>query len=173
MDIDSTLIREYAHPMNSTQAAETALHFFHEGYSCAQSVLAPFAGQLGISTEQALRLSSAFGAGLGRMRGTCGALSSLCMIAGHCHGNTEGSVEGKEHIYTLVRSLADDFRREFGSITCRELLHLDNSQTESARPQARSDSYYASRPCERCVAFCARKAQNLLSRGSSSLLPPL
>lgn len=163
MDIDSAPLRGYALRMDSSQAASAALDFFHQGYSCAQSVLAPFAGHLGISTEQALLLSSAFGAGLGRMRGTCGALSSLCMIAGHCHGNTEGTVEGKEHIYSLVRTLADDFRREFGSITCSDLLQINFPQNESARPQERSASYYASRPCDRCVAFCARKAQGLLS----------
>lgn len=149
--------------MDCSQAAEAALDFFHQGYSCAQSVLAPFAEQLGISTEQALRLSSAFGAGLGRMRGTCGALASLCMVAGHCHGNTKGTVEGKEHIYSLVRTLADDFRREFGSIACSDLLQITALQNESARPQERSASYYASRPCERCIAFCARKARDLLS----------
>ena len=163
MDIDRGAPPRYAWRMDSTPAAEAALTFFHRGYRCAQSVLAPFAGQLGITTEQALRFASGFGAGMGRMRGTCGALSSLCMIAGHCHGNTEGTAEGKEHIYKLIRTLAGEFSNEFGSITCSKLLNLPDNVVESARPEERSAEYYAARPCERCIAFCAERAQVLLN----------
>lgn len=147
--------------MNS--APQDALDTFHQGYSCAQSVLAPFAEALGMSRPEALRLSSAFGAGLGRMRGTCGAFSSLCMVAGHCCGNTEGSVEGKERIYSLVRRLAGRFRAEFGTLSCRELLQLPENCEESATPSARTAAYYEARPCERCIAFCARQAAELLN----------
>lgn len=150
-------------------AQQDALDTFHQGYSCAQSVLAPFAEALGLSRQEALRLSSAFGAGLGRMRGTCGAFSSLCMVAGHCYGNTEGSVEGKERIYVLVRQLAERFRAEFGTLSCRELLHLPEGCEESARPSARSEDYYETRPCERCIAYCAREAAELLAGRGSSL----
>ena len=144
--------------------AETrALEYFHQGFNCAQSVFAAFATQVGLNTEAALRFSSAFGAGLGRMRGTCGAFSGLCMVAGFCQGNLTGQPEDKERIFTLTRSLADDFKAEFGTLTCRELLHLDEEMESSARPNERTAAYYDARPCERCVAFCARKAHALLS----------
>lgn len=146
-------------PMN---AEARALDYFHQGYNCAQSVFAAFAAQVGMSNEAALRFSSAFGAGLGRMRGTCGAFSGLCMVAGFCQGNLTGQPEEKERIFTLTRALADDFKAEFGTLTCRELLHLDEKMEPSARPNERTEAYYAARPCERCVAFCARKAQELL-----------
>ena len=145
--------------------AETrALEYFHQGYNCAQSVFAAFAPQVGMSEEAALRFSSAFGAGLGRMRGTCGAFSGLCMVAGYCQGNLTGQPEEKEIIFSLTRALADDFKAEFGTLTCRELLHLDEEMEQSARPNERTEVYYAARPCERCVAFCARKAQEQLTR---------
>ena len=144
--------------------AETrALEYFHQGFNCAQSVFAAFATQVGLSEEAALRFSSAFGAGLGRMRGTCGAFSGLCMVAGFCKGNLTGQPEDKERIFSLTRALADDFKAEFGTLTCRELLHLDEEMESSARPTERTEAYYAARPCGRCVAFCARKAQALLS----------
>ena len=143
-------------------AEARALDYFHQGYNCAQSVFAAFAAQVGMSDEAALRFSSAFGAGLGRMRGTCGAFSGLCMVAGFCQGNLTGQPEEKERIFTLTRALADDFKAEFGTLTCRELLHLDEEMEPSARPNERTEAYYAARPCERCVAFCARKAQELL-----------
>lgn len=142
--------------------AECALEFFHRGYNCAQSVVAPFASELGITEDMALRLSSAFGAGLGRMRGTCGAFSGLCMVAGHCHGNLTGEPEDKEVIFSLTRRLAEEFKAEFGTLSCRELLHLDEEAQEGARPSERTAAYYAARPCERCVAFCAARAARLL-----------
>lgn len=143
-------------------AEDKALHYFHQGFNCAQSVFTAMADRLGLDESCALRLSSAFGAGLGRMRGTCGAFAGLCMIAGFCKGNLSGNPEEKEIIFSLTRSLAEEFKAEFGTLTCRELLHLDVEMEESARPGDRTSVYYNERPCERCVAFCARKAQELL-----------
>lgn len=143
-------------------AQEKALAYFHRGYNCAQSVFTPFAEQLGLSETSALLVSSAFGAGIGRMRGTCGAFSGLCMVAGFCRGNLTGDPADKEKIFALTRELAEAFRQEFGSLLCRELLHLNEGEEESARPSDRTAAYYAARPCERCVAFCAKQAERLL-----------
>lgn len=143
-------------------AQDRALAYFHRGFNCAQSVFTPFAERLGLSEEAALRVSSAFGAGLGRMRGTCGAFSGLCMVAGFCKGNLSGIPEDKEKIFALTRELAESFKTEFGTLLCRELLHLNEGEQESARPSDRTDAYYAARPCERCVAFCAAQADRLL-----------
>lgn len=148
----------------STTAEQRALAYFHRGYNCAQSVFAAFAEDLGLSEELALRLSAGFGAGVGRMRGMCGAFSGLTMVAGYCKGNLTGVPEDKEVVFSLVRELAESFKAEFGTLTCRELLHLDEGVQEGARPNERTQAYYAARPCEHCVAFCARKAADLLRR---------
>lgn len=147
----------------NTPAAERALAYFHQGFNCAQSVFAAFAQEMGISEEQALRFSAGFGAGVGRMRGMCGAFSGLTMVAGHCKGNLCGVPEEKEVIFALVREQADAFKAEFGTLTCRELLHLDEQTQEGARPSERTQAYYDARPCERCVAFCATQAAQLLA----------
>ncbi len=140
----------------------SALDFFHRGYSCAQSVLVPFAARLGLSEELALRLAAGFGAGIGRMRETCGAFCGLTFIAGFCRGNLRGDSGEKEAIFSLVREEAAAFRAEFGTLRCRELLHLDEAAQEGARPSERSTAYYAARPCERCVAFCEERAKALI-----------
>ena len=145
------------------EASTKALDYFHRGFNCAQSVFAAFADQVGMSERDALLFSSAFGAGLGRMRGTCGAFAGLCMVAGFCKGNLTGKPEEKEIIFSLTRELAETFKQKFGTLTCRELLHLDEEMEVSARPSDRTSNYYASRPCERCVAFCADTAQSLLN----------
>lgn len=153
-------------------AESKALEYFHKGFNCAQSVFAAFADQVGLSEDAALRFSSAFGAGLGRMRGTCGAFSGLCMVAGFCKGNLSGNPDEKEIIFSLTRQLAEDFKAEFGTLTCRELLHLDEEMEVSARPNERTSAYYAARPCEQCVAFCARKAQELLTKAEHTASSP-
>lgn len=144
------------------QTADKALAYFHQGYNCAQSVFAACAAEVGLSEQQALRLAAGFGAGVGRMRGMCGAFSGLTLVAGHCKGNLTGNPEDKEVVFALVRELAAAFTAEFGTLTCRELLHLDATVQEGARPGERTKAYYDSRPCERCVAFCAAQAANLL-----------
>lgn len=149
--------------LTTMNTEDKALHYFHQGFNCAQSVFAALADQIGMNEEAALRFSSAFGAGLGRMRGTCGAFSGLCMVAGFCKGNRTGNPEDKEIIFSLTRALAEEFRNEFGTLTCRELLHLDEEMESSARPSERTSTYYAARPCERCVAFCAKRAQQLIN----------
>ena len=142
---------------------EKATEYFRQGYNCAQSVFAAFAAEMGLPEDTALRLPSAFGAGLGRMRGTCGAFSGLAMVAGFKHGNLTGDPAEKERIFALTRQLADSFRSEFGTLQCRELLHLPEDAREGARPQERTAAYYAARPCERCVAFCAARAAEILA----------
>lgn len=143
---------------------ENAIIYFHRGYNCAQSVFAAFAEEMGLSEDAALRLPAAFGAGLGRMRGTCGAFSGLALIAGFKHGNLSPDPADKERIFALTRKLADDFCAKFGSLQCRELLHLPPDAEEGARPSERTAAYYASRPCERCVAFCAARAAEILGK---------
>ena len=154
--------------LTAMQAEEKALHYFHQGFNCAQSVFAAMADQVGMSETAALRFSSAFGAGLGRMRGTCGAFSGLCMVAGFCRGNLTGNPEDKEIIFSLTRELAEAVIMEFGSLNCRDLLHLDTEMEKSARPSERTSDYYAARPCERCVAFCASLAQKLIDDSANS-----
>ena len=148
--------------MNNTTAEHAALEYFHRGFNCAQSVFTACAEDVGLSEEMALKLSAGFGAGVGRMRGMCGAFSGLTLVAGYCKGNLSGVPEDKEIVFSLVRELAEAFKQEFGTLTCRELLHLEDEMEASARPNDRTSAYYANRPCEQCVKFCANKAKFLL-----------
>lgn len=143
-----------------------AVKTFEEGYNCAQSVFSTYADCFGMDRETALRMSSAMGAGVGRMREVCGAVSSMAMLAGLKEGNSDPqNEEAKEHIYALVRQMSAKFREEYDSILCRELLGLDGVE-ESAKPSIRTPEYYASRPCSGIIA-CASKIieEMLLNKG--------
>lgn len=127
---------------------------FEQGYNCAQSVFGAFAQDCGISQETAMLLASPFGGGMGRMREVCGAVSGMFMAAGILNGyNDPKSIEEKKKTYQMVQELAERFRRENGSIICRELLGIDGKDV-SAEPSLRTAAYYKKRPCS-CLVECA------------------
>ena len=135
---------------------DTALELFAEGYNCAQAVFAAFSDKYGIDKDTAMKLSSSFGGGMGRMREVCGAVSGMFMVAGLETGATEGAdADGKAANYAKVRELAEKFKAENGSIICRELLGLDKAQKESHVPEARTPAYYQKRPCAEMVKMAA------------------
>ena len=55
--------------------ADRAEELFRMGYNCSQSVYAAFAEEFGISIEEAAKKASPFGAGFGKLREVCGAVS--------------------------------------------------------------------------------------------------
>lgn len=155
--------------MDSEERIKQAVDNFMSGFNCAQSVVSAFADEYGFTREQALRMSASFGAGIGRMRLTCGAVCGMLMLAGLEHCALEGSDRrSKAENYALVRRLAEEFRRRNGSITCRELLGLRKAE-RSAVPEERTPQYYATRPCARMIESAAR----IWTEHIEGKLPPL
>ena len=135
--------------------SEKAVNNFKTGYNCAQSVFLAFAEDFGIDRETALKLSSSFGGGMGRLREVCGTVSSMFAIAGLKEGYTSpNDDETKAKHYELIQSLADDFKSKFNTIICRELLELPEGK-DSPIPSKRTEEYYQTRPCEAFVRYAA------------------
>ena len=135
---------------------------FREGYNCAQSVFAAYADLFGMDTKTALKMSSAMGGGIGRMREVCGAVSAMAMLAGLKEGNDDPeNEEQKAHIYELVRHMAALFKEQQNTIICRELLGIEGME-ESAKPSQRTPEFYASRPCGRIIACAAEIIEEVL-----------
>ena len=127
---------------------------FKQGYNCAQSVLGAFHDEIGMSFEEALKLASSFGGGMGRMREVCGAVSSMFMIAGIKKGYISPNDDvTKEKHYALIQNLAEKFKKEYGTIICRELLGEDDN---SPVPSKRTEQYYQERPCENFIKTAAK-----------------
>lgn len=146
----------------SEARTEYALSLFKSGYNCAQSVFAAYADLLGMDTETALKMSSAMGGGIGRMREVCGTVSAMAMLAGLKEGNADPeNEEAKEHIYALVRRMSALFKEQQGTIICRELLGIEGME-ESAKPSIRTPEFYASRPCGRIIACAAEIIEDVL-----------
>ncbi len=125
---------------------QIAEEYFKNGYNCAQSVFLTYADKYGFDKETALKLSSSFGGGMGRLREVCGAVSMMFLIAGLEKGYTENNNdEIKAKHYTLIQDLAKQFKQKHGTIVCRELLGLDGE--DNPIPSKRTSQYYAERPC--------------------------
>ena len=143
-----------------------AVALFKQGYNCSQSVVAAFADLYGFSEEQALRMAASFGGGIGRMRQTCGAACGMFLLAGLETGAVRGDDrEGKAANYALGQELAEEFRRRNGSLICAELLGLKQPEG-SSQPEARTEQYYAKRPCVQMVEEAARIWAEYLTRAA-------
>lgn len=141
-------------PMKSR--VEDAAALFLSGYNCCQSTFVPYAEQLGMGREQALKLSCSLGGGMGRMREVCGAVSGMALIAGLVCGNTDPhNQEAKTKNYETVRKMAEEFKKQHQTIICREILGLQEAE-KSAAPSERTPEYYKARPCVRMVETAAK-----------------
>ncbi|MBQ8038481.1 MAG: C_GCAxxG_C_C family protein [Lachnospiraceae bacterium] len=134
---------------------EKAKELFQEGYNCSQAVLGAFCDECGMDFETAMKLSSSFGGGMGRLREVCGAVSGMFMVAGLIYGydDPKGQKDKTEH-YERIQALAQEFKEKNGSIVCRELLGLSEKKSVPT-PEVRTEQYYQKRPCPEMVKMAA------------------
>ena len=129
-----------------SEKSEKAKELFKQGYNCSQSVLAVFCEELGMDIDTAMKISSSFGGGMGRMREVCGTVSGMFMVAGLAFASSSDSAIEKGQHYKRIQELARRFKEQNGSIICRELLQGVESST-SPTPSERTETYYKKRPC--------------------------
>ncbi|HKL73859.1 MAG TPA: C-GCAxxG-C-C family protein, partial [Clostridia bacterium] len=100
-------------------------------------------------------LSSSFGGGMGRLREVCGAVSGMFIVAGLLYGyDNPVDKKAKTDHYKLIQELAAEFKKENGSIVCRELLGL-GKEADTPVPDDRTKEYYSKRPCVELVGIAA------------------
>jgi len=106
---------------------EQALKQFNEqGANCAQAVLSAFAKEHALDEKQAMNLAACFGAGIGRLGFTCGAVTGACMVLGLRHGqDMADGLEGRNRVYGMVQDFAGRFRERFGQLDCAALTSCD------------------------------------------------
>lgn len=147
---------------------ERAIELFKQGYNCAQSVFGAFSEDLGVDFKTAVKTSSSFGAGMGRLREVCGAVSGMFMVVGYKYGYTDPKdYAAKTEHYKLIQELANKFKEITGSIICRELLGL-NEKSSSPVPEIRTASYYKKRPCAELVGIAARIVEEIINKNKKT-----
>ena len=84
--------------MSNEKRVQQAVDAFMNGKSCSQAVFCVYGPALGIAEEAALRISGAFGGGMGNLSEACGAATGAFMAIG-----AKGLP--KEETYKLVTSI--------------------------------------------------------------------
>lgn len=146
-----------------SEKAEKAKELFKQGYNCSQAVLGVFCEELGLDFDTAIKISSSFGGGMGRMREVCGTVSGMFMAAGLAFSTKDNN---KAEQYKIVQELAKRFKDKNGSIICRELLEGIESST-SPTPSERTKSYYKKRPCIELVGDSVEIFEEFLKEKSA------
>ena len=110
--------------------AEEARKQFKKGFHCAPAVLSTYSEQLGLEKALALKIACGFGAGIGRMGRTCGAVTGALMVIGLKYGQVNlADEESSQRTYTLVKEFIDRFTALHSSIECKELIGYDLSDS--------------------------------------------
>lgn len=130
---------------------------FPTRFNCAQTLFSLHAEELGFSEETALRLSSGFGGGMACAE-TCGAVTGSYLVIGMRHGNVSSEPEAKAKTKQMIQDFNTRFKKEHGSLICKELIGYDISTPEGAAGAAANDVFY-----KQCPAF-VKTACDLLEK---------
>jgi C_GCAxxG_C_C family probable redox protein len=145
---------------------EQAVSCFTSGLNCSQSVLSTYAEDFGLHREVALKLAAGFGGGMGRMAGTCGAVTGAFMVLGLKHGPVSADdQQGKETVYQRLREFAKRFEARNGTTVCRDLIQCDIATPEGLA-LARQERRFAT-VCPKFVQDAAEILEEML--GNSAL----
>lgn len=119
------------------------------GYNCAQAVVCTYCDLLGAEEQAAFCMSEGFGAGMGNMESTCGALSGAVMLAGlkSSDGNMEAP-KTKGKTYGLSKEITRRFQEKCGATVCKELKGI-----ETGKPKY---------DCADCIRTAAAIAEDVL-----------
>ncbi len=134
--------------------ADKACELFVGGANCAQAVFAAFCDKTGLDEAYALKLSSSFGGGMGKLREVCGAVSGMFMVAGALYGYDYNDDAKKQAHYELIQEMAAKFTDVHQTIICRDLLNLP-IKVDTPVPTKRDEAFYKARPCVRFVETAA------------------
>lgn len=103
--------------------ADEATTKFMDGLNCAQSVAISFCKELNIEEDLLRKITSGFGAGIGRRQEVCGAVSGGIMALGLKYDSIDFRTENKEIVFLKVNEFINEFTDVHGSIICRQLLN--------------------------------------------------
>lgn len=133
----------------NSSLGEKALRLFSNDYSCSQAVLLTMAEHWKLENDLLAKVSFAFGGGMG-CGSVCGAVTSGIMAIGLKWGTSEASGKSMETgvlNFKLAGAFCRQFKKQNGSIVCKELIGLDLSDPVQMKKAFDENAY------ERCPSF--------------------
>jgi len=138
-----------------TTRKEKALELYRRRFNCAQAVFTAYRQADRVDEEAALRLATAFGAGVARTGAElCGAVSGALMALSMRHGcDDDRALEAKAKTYEVARDFMGRFGRRFGGCRCEQVLGL-NLGTPEGFQRAQDEKLFETR-CLEAVTLAA------------------
>lgn len=126
-----------------------ALENHKKGYNCAQAVACAFCDLVGEDENTLFKMAEGFGAGMGGMQCTCGAVSGAIILAGLKESSGDiNNPTTKAKTYMLSKQIVDNFREKNSSLVCKELKGIETNKIL--------------RSCDGCIEDAARIAYMVL-----------
>jgi len=114
--------------------SELAVEIFTNGFNCTQAVFSSHSENYGLDTTFAKKIGGAFIGGIANNGEVCGAVVGALMLIGLEYGQyIEGDVDSKQKTIKKTNDFLQKFKKEYGSIICRDLLKYDISKEEEAQ----------------------------------------
>ena len=133
-----------------------------ESATCAQSIMAVYGPEVGLSIEQSLQIGSSLGGGIGYQQHICGAINAGAIIIGLKHGNSvHGDMEKKNRAIKLAGDFVLECQQILGNIQCSELIKLDLNNAEEVS-KANADGLF-DRVCNNAILKCAEILEKYLN----------
>lgn len=128
---------------------ERALENHKKGMNCAQAVACAFADALNMDENVLFQMAEGFGAGMGGMEATCGAVSGAVMLSGIKNSSADVTKPvTKASTYQLSKEISKQFQEKNGTLVCRELKGVETKK--------------ALRSCDGCIEDAAAIAEKVL-----------
>jgi len=135
---------------------------FNAGYNCAESVLLVLSKQPELTRwgggSFIPRIATGFGGGVARNGNVCGALAAGVMAISLVLGR-DGPEEPRDPCYCAVDQFYNEFVREFGTWSCRELTRTDLKDREGRERYL--DRIHNER-CSPIVAWAAKRVYQII-----------
>lgn len=113
---------------------DKAISNFRSGFNCAQSVLTAYSDELEFDNSFATCVSCGFGAGMGRLQETCGAVTGSFMVLGIYNGKKySDNSERKEKTYAMIQNFCESFKSMNSALDCKTLIKCDLRTEEGHR----------------------------------------
>lgn len=142
---------------------QLTVEHFKTGRNCAQSVLSVYANDFHLEKQVLLGLSSGFGAGMGRLQETCGAVTGAFMVLG-LHNASIYSNNGllKEASYQMIQKFTAQFEEELGTTKCKLLLNCDLN-TDDGQIQF-EEGNLGEQVCQKCISTSVKLIESLINQ---------
>ena len=141
--------------------AELCVELFKSGHSCSQAIVAAFAEDISLTKEQALKISTGFGAGFARLGLVCGGITGAIMVLGMKHGTIDPSdKDSVEKNYDMVQEYVRIFISRNQSMFCPDLTGFDLNTKEGR--EAAKEAQVRENVCEKLVADCANILEEMI-----------